>query len=343
MRKFYHIAASILIVIFILIQGKFILAPLVLSVFFGILVSPYVSKMEQRKWNPILATTIGVFSLYIILIGVVMLIINRYYQMVDDMPSFSEKFDTLSASISSFIAERTEISKPQLMEITDKSLTHLRSSVSGYFGTVWKSFSGFISFIVISPVFTFLVVLYRHHITQFVHSFSTLSSDTIKTWTETIFDIKTVVRKYSSGLLMVIAILATLNIAGLLILGIPFAIILGLSSAVLTVIPYVGNFLGGGLAAIVAIVMKDNPLYGLYVILLYVGIQVLEGNLITPKIMGNQMGVNPLVVIIALLVGGYIWGVIGMIISVPMVAVIKVLMERKEELLPLVQLMKEDE
>jgi predicted PurR-regulated permease PerM len=263
--------------------------------------------------------------------------------MLDQMPSFSRKLTSVIEKVSTLIAERTDLSPQRLTELLDKGRAEVSNTITGGFAEVFQSFSSFISFVFILPIFTFLIVLYRHSITLFVSTLGNSNSTAKKTWTETLADIKKVVLKYSSGLLIVIIILATLNTLGLLILGIPFAFILGVSSAVLTIVPYIGNFLGGSLAVLVAFVMKDDPMYALYVFLLYMGVQILEGNLITPKIMGKQMGVNPLVVIIALLAGGFIWGVVGMIISVPIVAVIKVLMERKEELLPLVELMKEDD
>ena len=149
-------------------------------------------------------------------------------------------------------------------------------------------------------------------------------------------------RKYLLGLIIVAGILAVLNITGLYLLGVKYALILGLSAAALSVIPYIGNIVGGGFALFVTYASSSNTWVLLGVLILFVVIQFIEGNLITPKIMGNQLGINPLIVIIALLIGGYVWGITGMILSLPAVAIFKILLSNNKPTEPLAVLISEE-
>src|SRR5690606_11263493 len=109
-----------------------------------------------------------------------------------------------------------------------------------------------------------------------------------------------------------------------LVLGIPYAVFFGVLAALLAVIPYVGVLLGSVPPVLIALLMTDSLFYPAAVIVLFVVVQTLEGNFITPKIVGDQVSINPLAAIVALVTGGFVWGAIGMILSIPIVGVIKV-------------------
>ncbi|MBU2045517.1 MAG: AI-2E family transporter, partial [Bacteroidetes bacterium] len=125
----------------------------------------------------------------------------------------------------------------------------------------------------------------------------------------------------------------------LLILGIPYAIFFGVFSAVLTIIPYIGNFIGCSLPVLMALITKDSSWYAIGVIGVYIFIQFLEGNIITPKIMGNKVSINALAAIIALVIGGKILGIAGMIIAIPAMGVLKVILSHSNHLKPITLLM----
>jgi len=339
-KRAFYILASVLMIIFILKVGKFLFAPLLLALFIAILISPIENFLEKRKFPRILAVLIAFVLFFSFISAIVGVIGNRYYAMIEQMPAFDNKIEAGISKTTVYISDITGIEKDKLLEYANDVIVKLKSSGNQYAGTVWNSVTGTISFMLLLPVFTFLILLYKRNIADFIISASKHNDSDTQEWKNSVNEIKTLVRKYILGLLFVTLILATLNTIGLLILGIQFAIVIGVSSAVLAVIPYLGNFLGGGLAILIAFATKDGVFYPIAVLLLYVFIQFLEGNIITPKIMGNQIGVNPLVVIIALLMGGTIWGLIGMVVSIPLVAILKLLFDKKDQLHPLSELMK---
>jgi len=340
MKKVFYILASLLMILFVLQAGKFLFAPLLLALFIAILISPIENFLEKRKFPRILSVLTAFILFFAFIVTVISVIGGRYYAMIEEMPAFDNKIEAGISKTTDYVSNITGIEKDRLLDYANDVIEKVKSSGNKYAGQVWNSVTGTISFMLLLPVFTFLILLYKRNISDFIISASKHNDSDTEEWKNAVNEIKVLVRKYILGLLFVTVILAVLNIVGLLILGIQFAIVIGISSAVLAVIPYLGNFLGGGLAILMAFATKDGIFYPIAVLLLYVFIQFLEGNIITPKIMGNQIGVNPLVVIIALLLGGAIWGLIGMIVSIPLVAILKLLFDKKDQLHPLSELMK---
>jgi predicted PurR-regulated permease PerM len=146
--------------------------------------------------------------------------------------------------------------------------------------------------------------------------------------------IQSVVKNYIMGLLLVMVIIAALNTVGLLILDIRYALFFGTLAAFLNIIPYLGIIIGSALPIIMALLTKDTIWYAVGVAGVFAFVQFLEGNFITPNVVGSKVSVNPLAAILALILGGVIWGISGMILSIPFTAITKVIMDNIEPLEP---------
>jgi predicted PurR-regulated permease PerM len=148
------------------------------------------------------------------------------------------------------------------------------------------------------------------------------------------YKIQNVVKNYIMGLLLVMAIIAALNTVGLLILRIEYAFFFGALAALLNIIPYLGIIIGSILPIMMALLTKDSIWYAVGVAGVFTAVQFLEGNFITPHIVGSKVSVNPLAAIIALIIGGILWGPAGMILSIPFTAITKVILDNIEPLEP---------
>lgn len=147
--------------------------------------------------------------------------------------------------------------------------------------------------------------------------------------------IQSVVQNYIVGLATVIAIIGILNSIGLFALGIKYALFFGLFGALLNVVPYVGVLLGGLLPTVYALITKDSVWYPIGVIGIYWIVQILEANFITPNIVGSKVSLNPFAAIVAILVGEQVWGIAGMILAIPLLAICKVIFDIIEPLKPI--------
>src|SRR5690606_616001 len=139
-------------------------------------------------------------------------------------------------------------------------------------------------------------------------------------------EIYDVIQSYLLGMGMVMGIVAILNTAGLLVLGLQYAWFFGTLAALLILIPYIGIAIGSLIPALFALATMDNYWYALGVIIWFQVVQFLEGNFITPNIVGGKVSLNPLVAIMSLLLGGMLFGLAGLILALPLVASIKILL-----------------
>jgi predicted PurR-regulated permease PerM len=131
--------------------------------------------------------------------------------------------------------------------------------------------------------------------------------------------------RYLGGLALVLAIQGAVSALGLFLLGVPYALVLGAFVSVTAVIPYLGAWLGAIPAVIVALTV--SPTTAILTALLFLGIQQLEGNVLTPKIQGDSLRVHPVLVFLAVIIGGGLGGIVGVIVAVPSLAVGRVLFD----------------
>jgi predicted PurR-regulated permease PerM len=126
---------------------------------------------------------------------------------------------------------------------------------------------------------------------------------------------------------------ATLNSVALLLLGIEYAILLGIIGAFVNVIPYIGGIVGVALFGVVAIVTK-SPVYIIYIIIIYSVIQFIDNHYIVPKIVASKVKINALFAIVVVIAGNAIWGIPGMFLSIPLLAIVKLICDNIEPLKP---------
>ncbi|MFW6226956.1 MAG: AI-2E family transporter, partial [Bacteroidota bacterium] len=137
-------------------------------------------------------------------------------------------------------------------------------------------------------------------------------------------------------------ILGALNGTGLWLIGLDYPFLFGYFAAFLAIIPYIGTFIGGLIPTTYAIIYTDSLWTPLMVVALYSGIQALEGNILTPKIVGSKVSINPLFALIALITGGFMWGIAGMILFIPSLAILKVIFDQVDSLKPYGALLSSD-
>jgi predicted PurR-regulated permease PerM len=151
---------------------------------------------------------------------------------------------------------------------------------------------------------------------------------------EIVTQTKSVIQRYLIGLLIEAGIIAVLYTTTLLVLGIDYAILLGIIGALLNMIPYIGGTVGAALPMIVALATKPSGWYVLYILIIYYIIQLIDNNLIVPKIVASKVKINALFSIIAVIAGNALWGIPGMFLAIPLLAIIKLVMDHIDPLKP---------
>lgn len=200
---------------------------------------------------------------------------------------------------------------------------------------------GTISSLLLLPVFVFFMLIYRDHLAVF--GTKVFSNKHGKVLQENITAIRKIVHSYLIGAGKVMLILGVVNTCVLFALGIKHAIFFGMLAGLLNIIPYLGPFLGAILPFFFALVTKDSLFYPVAVVVAFTLIQFLESTYLTPKITGANVSLNAFITFLGLLIGGTIWGIVGMILIIPTIAILKKLFELNPETEPYAYLFGEED
>jgi len=302
-----------------------VLLPILFAALLSVLLLPLVLRFERWKLSRIWAIIFALLIVIATLVGMFYLFGSQIVSLRDELPKLQERgvqyFD-LAQQWASHKFGYQPISKDQLI---DSSLESFKSSAGGYLGSTLSTTAGVLSVTTLVPIYIFCFLYYRDHMRQFLFRF--VKPDRRTSVLHTMDNIQVVVQAYIQGLLTVIVIVSVLNSTGLLLLGVKFAVFFAIFASVLAIIPYIGILVGSAIPALVTLVDTGSPTKALGVVGVFVFVQFLEGNFITPMVTGSKVSINPMAAIIALILGGELWGTPGMILSIPLVAVLKVVFD----------------
>jgi len=326
----FFIGLVAFVAILYIAQG--IIVPLVFSVILAILLHPVVNFFVRRRINRILAILITLFLTSLVLAAFFILIFSQASQFGESWPILVDKFtETLNLFISD-IAGYLDL-KPQIIhDWIDKSKGELLHFSNDAIGQMLLSVGNVIMLLLLIPVYIFLILFYQPLLIEFVHRLFKAGNQIQVS--EIVSQIKTVIQRYLVGLVIEVIMVAAMNTAVLLLLGIEYALLIGIIGALLNMIPYIGGLVAVALPMIVALATKSTAWYAFYVLGCYYFIQLIDNNYIVPYIVASKVKINALFSIIVVFVGNAIWGIPGMFLSIPLLAILKLFFDHIEALKP---------
>lgn len=320
---------TLVIIVWIMYILQSILVPFLFALLFSVALHPLTVLFEKIGIPRVVASILCVIFTILVLSGLIWLIVEQVIEIGSGDYNFVEKINAILSAIERFLENRLGIQSTDLwdqiktssMEMITKGTTYL----TGFFGSAGNTFANG----VLIPLYMFFLLYYRIFFIEFI--FRAYSSTPVDKMKDTLSSLYQVIRSYLLGLITVMGIVAVLNTGGLLLLKIEYAWFFGTLAALLLLIPYIGIAIGSIIPALFALATKDSAYYALGVIVWFQIVQFFEGNFITPNIVGGKVNISPLVAIIALLLGGKLFGLAGLILAMPMVAVLKVLLDASDE------------
>lgn len=325
------------ILIYAVIIGKPLFEPVVFSILLTLILSPLVRSFERifkRSIPAIAVTFIIVVFPFLFLFG-----LFSWYsvEIFSELPSINKELDQAIREGLSWFENRTGMTIVDDEAWLKENISKITASVFDFLGEGVSSTTASIASFFLTLVYTALLLYYRKTYHRFaVMQFPGQRQASIR---ETIKRMQTMLQRYCYGMLSVIGILAVLNTLGLWVIGIDYAPFWGCLAAFLAIIPYIGTTLGGFLPFVFALATTGTYWQPIAVVVYYMLLQQIEGNLITPNIVGGRISVNPLVVIFGMVAGGLIWGISGLIITLPIIALIRVICEEVDVLKPVAVLL----
>jgi putative heme transporter len=334
-RLDYIFKVSVVITLFIAaaILASDILIPMAFAALISVVLLPVVRKLEARGFGTALSVTCVLFMTVVGMGLLIWLTIDQIVGLVNDLPNLESKLESFVLSIQTTLLHDFGISTTKQTEMFGTIV----KSVGAYLGDVLLTTTNALSTLIQIPIYIFLFFIYKDRFKLFFLRMAPSSSTEFR-WKK---DIEKVIQGYISGLFLVTLIVSFLNTIGLLIVGIDHAIFFGILSGVLTIIPYIGIIIGSLFPIIMALITKDSAWYALGVIIVFTIVQFLEGNFITPRVTGSKVSINALAAIVALLIGGKILGIPGMILSIPCIGVLKIILEYSPRLRPFIILLED--
>lgn len=308
----------------IMSNGSFIFLPLIFAFFLAVLLSPvadFFGKFIKARWISIsLAYLVCLVPLIFLFYLFTLQIVDIAFNLPNIGKSLSMEIHDIYISLRKYFKVLPANEVTFLME-------NLESVVSGpvaFLGKGIISSSTTLLSLGLALVFAFFFLLYDRKI---VHAVNENFTKKEGNFIETFEKIKYTVKAYVLGLGKVILILSVLNSIGLYFIGIEYAVFFGTVAGLLAIIPFIGTTLGALLPFLYSLATYEDPWQPAIVVIYYIFIQQLEGNLITPKIIGDEVDVNPLVAIISMLFFGALWGIPGVILSIPLISIVKIILE----------------
>lgn len=331
---FYAKAALISIGAFMLgltlYVGQHIIIPILYATMISILLNPLVDYLIGKNVNKIIAISIAVVLAIFMAVGFVYILSTQITMFSETFPQLKDKFNGTSAQLLHWISERFNIRESAINTwIKD---TENEAIANFAIGEKISEVGRVIVIVTLLPVYLFMILFYKPLLLEFIRKlFRTEHHIAV---VEVLTNSKKIIQSYLVGLFFELIIVAVMNSAALLFLGIDYAIILGITGAVVNVIPYLGGIIAIALPMIIAFITKDSLVYPFLVFVVYLIIQFIDNHYLIPKIVASRVQLNALISLIMVLIGGAFWGVPGMFLSIPLTAITKVIFDHVEPLKP---------
>jgi predicted PurR-regulated permease PerM len=319
---------GLILIVYAFAQLQDILVPLAFAAFLAMLLNPLVNRLQTYRVPKLAAVFIALLILILGIAGVFYFLSTQVIQFGASLPVFKQKFVVISHDLQHWVFATFGLTIAKQNQMINDALSGGQSMMGKTVGTLF----GTVAVVVLLPVYIFFMLLYKTLILNFFYE--VFAEENSKKVGEVLKETKTAIQSYIVGLLIEMIIVAAMNSGALLLLGVKYAILIGCIGAILNVIPYLGGIVAIALPVLMATVTKDGYSTQLGVIAAYAIIQFIDNNIIVPRIVSSQVQINALISIIVVLLGNALWGVAGMFLSIPFVAVLKIIFDRIETLKP---------
>jgi len=314
----------------IIVAGRDIIAPLLMAFFLSIMLLPLYRWLRARKLPEALAIGLSLLAMLLALAGIVWFFSSQISRLMADFPTINQNVRLHLNSLSHWIEGRFGVPMQRQVQLIDEQNGKLMNWVTGMAGGAASSLSGILIFVGLLPIYIFLMLFYKNLLLRFM--FMWFPQPAHGKVEEAMRESEVIIKSYLAGLLIQITYITILLGAILMIIGIKHAILIGAIFALLNLIPYVGALIGNILGVLITLSSSAELWPILAVLLSIAAVQFLDNNILMPRIVGSKVKINALATIVGVIIGGAMAGISGMFLSLPLIAVLKIVFDRSESL-----------
>lgn len=313
--------------VFVIIsQGKDVLMPIILSVFLSLLLLPVHRWLRARGIPNFFAILISVLLLLIVIAAVGIFLSYQVAGLLNDIPTMKTNLTAHWHTISSLIESKWNLSISRQVTIINKQLGNLGDNMAGTLQNAALSITNIFVFIGLVPIYTFMILFYKDQIRHFILMWfrPEMYSQVAETFNET----QVMTKYYLVSLLIQITYLTVLLGGALTLFGIKHALLIGVAFGILNLIPYIGALIGNILGVLLTLT-SSQQLWQIWVVLGTIAVvQFLDNNILMPRIVGSRVKINSLASIVGIVIGSVLAGISGMFLSIPVLAVLKIVFDK---------------
>lgn len=307
-----------------------ILVPFAFAVLLSVLLLPLVNFLEGKNVPRVLSIALSLLLSIIFISLIIYFLSTQIANFVDDIPSIKKHLNEHWITLQKWIKLKLHISLREQNQYFNQTAEKIKDSGSEYISETFFSITQALMLIILLPIYTFLILYYRDLIRKFLYTvFRKEHSDKVAL---VIKQSKIMINSYMTGLLIEMGIVAASNSIGLALLGIRYALFFGVLAAVLNIIPYIGMFTATLFTVLVTLTTSNNTSDIIWVIVIMYGIHIIDVNILMPKIVASRLRINALISILGVVIGGALTGISGLFLSVPAVAMTKIICDQVEGL-----------
>ena len=323
------------------VYGKNIVVPFTFSILLSILLLP-VTNFLEKSWRfprTLANLTSVIFALFIIA-GIIYFFSHQIARFFNDIPSIRSHLEQHYGTVQEWIAQKFNVSSKQQDVMIETAHIDVKSTGSEMLGETFFTITQTIFYIIMIAIYSFLILFYRHLIKRFL--FAVFNQAHEPEVAEVLNGAKGIVQKYMLGLIIEMGIVALLNSVTLLLLGVKYAIFLGVFSAILNIIPYVGILMGLLFTCLVTLTSSTHLADIIWIIVCFEIIHFIDANILMPRIVGSKVKINALITILGVVIGGTLIGLAGIFLALPVIAIMKIIFDRMDDLKPWGMLLGDD-
>ncbi len=329
---FYFKATVILIGLYFLVSIMNVLAgilvPFAFAILFAVLLNPLYGRLLRYRFPRALAVLCTVLVGLSFMTLLCYLLSTQLAQFGQSFPILKLRFGQMTDNLEQWISLKSGVSIQKQILFVKNALNSSQAAIGSILGTLF----GTLSLLLIIPIYVFMLLLYKNLILNFLYE--VFSEEHSKRVGEVLAQTKAAIQSYIVGLLIEMIIVSAMNSLALFVIGIKYALLLGVIGGIINILPYIGGFVAILLPVLIATVTKDGYSAQIEVIVAYLAIQFVDSNIIFPRFVSIKVQINALISLLAVFLGNLMWGIAGMFLMLPMVAVLKIIFDRVENLKP---------
>lgn len=324
---------TVVLICLLLYFGRALFIPLSFALLISFILYPLCNWLEAHKCSRSVAIAIGLTLLSLLVFAIFYLLVQQFFQFENEWPALGEKLKGELHRLSLFITDRFNIPNATQHKWFENSMERIIS----FLGITLYNSTAPVVLSLLIPVYSALILYYRKMLGEvFIGFFPRHDTQTV------ILILHKTIHTYYDfilGMLMVYLIVGILNSIGLLLMGMPHAVLFGFVASILTIVPYVGIIIASLLPITIAWLTNDSIWYPIGVVVIFSLVQYLEANIIFPLAVSSRLKINALVTIAVMVAGGILWGAAGMILFIPFAAIAKLISDQINPKSPLSILM----